>query len=312
MLDELPLLGFGLPIAGSWAQPDNVGRIARRAEACGYAALWSFQRLLYPVAGDLPPSHVSVLDSAVALAYAAAQTERIGLGTATICALLTPPLLLAKTMASLDVLSRGRLTVGLGLGWMPEEFTAASVSLERRGARMDEYLRCLQTLWTEDPVEFDGEFYSVPRSHVAPSPVQLPHPPLLLGGAAPAALRRAGRLAQGWIGSSGHDVSTIGASVQLVRDGAITSGRDPNALRIVVRGVPDLLDADGGARRRPLQGTREQVMEDLVALRAEGVTEVFFDLNLSPGIGDPNSDPEAAFEEAERVLEAFAPATSAR
>lgn len=311
VIDELPLLGFGLPVSGSWARPDTISRVARRAETLGYATLWTFQRLLYPVASDLPLSHLSVHDSAVALAYAAAQTERIGLGTATICALLTPPSLLAKTMASLDVLSHGRLTVGLGLGWMPEEYAVAGVPLERRGARMEEYLRCLRTVWTEDPVEFKGEFYSVPRSHVAPLPVQRPHPPLLLGGAAPPALRRAGRLGQGWIGSSGQDLSTIGASIQLVRYGATTAGRDPDTLRIVVRGVPDLLEIDGDERRRPLQGTREQVLDDLVALRAKGVTEVFFDLNLSPRVGSPNADREAASDYAERVLEAFAPAAEA-
>ena len=157
-----------------------------------------------------------------------------------------------------------------------------------------------------------GEFYSVPRSHVAPSPVQRPHPPLLLGGAAPAALRRAGRLGQGWIGSTGQDLSKIGESIQLVRYGATTAGRDPDALRIVLRGVPDLLEIDGDARRRPLQGTREQVVDDLVALRAKGVTEVFFDLNLSPRVGSPNADREAAADYAERVLEAFAPAAEAR
>lgn len=311
VIDERPLLGFGLPISGSWAQPAMIGRIARRAETLGYNALWTFQRLLYPVASDLPPSHLSVHDSAVALAYAAAQTERIGLATATICAPLTPPALLAKTMASLDVLSSGRLTVGLGLGWMPEEYTAAGVPPERRGARMEEYLRCLRALWTDDPVEFEGEFYRIPRSHVAPSPVQRPHPPLLLGGAAPAALRRAGRLGQGWIGSSASDLSRIGASVQLVRDGARIAGRDPDALRIVVRVVPELVDANGAERRRPFQGTRDQVLDDLVALRAKGVTEVFFDLNLSPRVGFPSADREAAFDYAERVLDTFAPAAAA-
>ena len=279
-----PLLGFGLPVSGSWATPETIRRIARRAEALGYASLWTFQRVLYPATGELGPSHRSVLDPVVALALVAGQTERIRLGTATICAPFTAPALLAKALTSLDVLSGGRLTAGLGMGWMPQEYAAAGVPYERRGARMDEYLRCLEALWTQDPVEFAGEFYTVPRSHVGPRPVQRPHPPVLLGGAAAPALRRAGRLAQGWICSSQHDLTDLGASIETVRDGARGAGRDPDALQIVVR--------------RPLQGTREQVLEELAQLRALGVTEVFLDLNFSPDV---------TLEYAERVLEAFAP-----
>ena len=189
---DLPLLGFGLPVAGSWATPDTMRRVARRAEELGYASLWTFQRVLYRVDGELDPLHRSVHDSVVALAHVAGHTDRIGLGTATLCAPFTAPAMLAKTMASLDVLSGGRLTVGLGSGWLPQEYAAAGVPFQRRGARMEEYLRCLQALWTQDPVEFDGEFYTVPRSHLGPLPVQRPHPPVLLGGTAAPALRRAG------------------------------------------------------------------------------------------------------------------------
>jgi probable F420-dependent oxidoreductase len=214
----------------------------------------------------------SALDPVLPLAYAAGHTERIRLGTATVCAPFTAPALLAKAMTTLDVLSDGRVTVGLGMGWMPEEYAAAGVPFERRGARMDEYLRCLEALWTQDPVEFAGEFYTVPRSHVRPRPVQRPHPPVLLGGTAAPALRRAGRLAQGWIAGSTHDIAGLRASIETVRGAA----RDPDALQIVVR--------------RTVDGMRE--LEELATL---GVSEVILDLNLSPGAHD-----------AERVLEAFA------
>jgi probable F420-dependent oxidoreductase len=306
---DLPLLGFGLPVTGSWATPDTMRRIARRAEELGYASLWTFQRLLYPADGEPDPSLRPVHDPVVALAHVAGHTDRIGLGTATICAPFTAPALLAKSLASLDVMSGGRLTVGIGMGWMPQEYAAAGVPFERRGARLEEYVRCLQALWTQDPVEFDGEFYRVPRSHVGPPPVQRPHPPVLLGGAAAPALRRAGRLAQGWIASSRQDLTRIGPCVEMVRDGAREAGRDPQALRILVRGVVDLVDADAGRRHRPLHGTREQVLDDLVTLRAQGVTEVFFDLNLSPRVGFPDVDRDAALDYAERVLVAFAPRT---
>jgi probable F420-dependent oxidoreductase len=277
---DLPRVGFGLPVSGSWATPDTIRRIARRAEELGYASLWTFQRVLNPVGGALGPAHESVLDPVLPLAHVAAYTEKIRLGTATICAPFTAPALLAKTLTSLDVLSGGRLTAGLGMGWLPQEYAAAGVPYERRGARMDEYLRCLEALWTQDPVEFAGEFYAVPRSHVGPKPVQTPHPPVLLGGAAKPALRRAGRLAQGWIAGSGQDLTSLGASIDTVRTGAREAGRDPDALQIVVR--------------RTLEGMRATSLEELAA---QGVTEVILDLNLSPGGG---GDPD-------RVLEAFAP-----
>ena len=299
-------------------------RVARRAEELGYASLWTFQRVLYPVQGGLDPafdaahnptarpaddaSYRAVHDPLLPLAYVAGHTERIGLGTATVCAPFTAPALLAKSLATLDHLSSGRLTVGLGIGWLPHEYAASGVPFERRGARMEEYLRCLHALWTQDPVEFAGEFYTVPRSHTGLLPVQRPHPPVLVGGAAPTALRRAGRLAQGWISSSRQDLGRIGESVALVREGARDAGRDPDAVRILVRSLVELVDKDPGRDRRPLHGTREQVLDDLAGLRVRGVTEAFFDLNFSPRVGSPDVDAGDATAYAEHVLEALAPA----
>jgi alkanesulfonate monooxygenase SsuD/methylene tetrahydromethanopterin reductase-like flavin-dependent oxidoreductase (luciferase family) len=168
------------------------------------------------------------------------------------------------------------------MGWLPQEYAAAGVPYARRGARMDEYLRCLEALWTQDPVEFAGEFYTVPRSHVGPPPVQRPRPPVLVGGTAAPALRRAGRLAQGWIASSQQDLATLAASIETVRAAARAVGREP---QIVMR--------------RTLNGTRDEVLEELAQLRAQGVTEVILDLNLSAQTPD--------VEYAEGVLDAFAP-----
>jgi probable F420-dependent oxidoreductase len=312
LANDLPLLGFGLPVSGRWATPDTICLTARRAEDLGYVSLWTFQRVLNPAAHPLGAAHQSVLDPVVALAYVAGHTDRIRLGTATVCAPFTAPALLAKTLTSLDVVSGGRLTVGLGMGWLPQEYAAAGVPYERRGERLDEYLRCLVALWTQDPVEFAGKFYTVPRSQVGPPPVQRPHPPLLLGGAVAPALRRAGRLAEGWICSSQQDLSNLGASIETVRNGAREAGRDPEGVRIVVRGVVDLLDDDPGGQRRPLQGTREQVLDDLAALRRRGVTEVLLDLNLSPRVQLPDVDAGEALEYAERVLDAFGPVNVSR
>jgi probable F420-dependent oxidoreductase len=320
---DLPLLGFGLPVSGSWATPATMLHVARRAETLGYAALWTFQRVLRPVDGGLDPSfdaqqnpaarpaddpsYHAVHDPLAPLAFVAGHTERIGLGTATVCAPFTAPALLAKSAATLDVLSGGRLVLGLGIGWLPHEYAAAGVPFARRGARMDEYLRCLHALWTQDPVEFAGEFYTVPRSHTGLPPVQRPHPPVLLGGAAPEALRRAGRLAQGWISSTRQDPASLAAAVEVVRAGAREAGRDEDAVRILVRAVVELLD-DEPAARAPFTGTREQVLDDLAGLKGQGATEVFVDLNFAPRVGSPHVDHDAAADYAEQVLEALAPA----
>lgn len=302
-----PLLGFGLPVSGRWATRETVVRVARRAEELGYASLWAYQRTLWPADGRLGPSHRSVLDPVVALALAAGHTERIGLGTATVCAPFTAPALLASTMASLDVVSGGRLTVGVGMGWLPEEHVAAGVPMERRGARFEEYLRCLLALWTQEPVDFAGEFYTVPRSFLSPSPVQRPHPPVLVGGSAEPALRRAGRLAQGWVASSQLDLGTLSRCVEIVRDGAVEAGRDPRAVRILVRVVPELVDEDPGPARAPFRGTAEQMRADVEMLAAQGATEVLLDLNLSPRVGTPDVEERQALAHAERLLEELAP-----
>ena len=259
------MLGFGLPVSGSWATPETMSHVARRAEELGYASLWTFQRVLTPVGVELGPAHRSVHDSIVALAYIAGHTDRIGLGTATLCAPFTAPAVLAKAMTSLDVLSGGRLTVGLGSGWLPQEYAAAGVPFERRGARMEEYLRCLQALWTQDPVEFDGEFYTVPRSHVGPPPVQRPHPPVLLGGTAAPALapRRAARP-----GLDRQQPPRPHRDRRGRRDGARRRARRPGATRrpcgSSCAAVVDLVDDD--PRRQSdghCSGTREQVLDDL-------------------------------------------------
>ena len=295
-------VGFGLPVSGAWATPENVVTVARHAEELGYSTLWSFQRLLVPIEETMAPVYASVLDPVVALAFAAGVTHRTGLGTAIVNAPFLPPVVLAKQLATLDVLSRGRLLAGLGLGWIPEEFTAAGVSYPRRGDRMEEYLRCLDALWGPDPVAFDGEFYQVPAARVRPKPVQRPRPPVLLGGSAPRALERAGRLADGWISASRFPLDQLSAAIGAVRDGAEKAGRDADALRQVCRGVVVV-----GPRKRPLTGTLDEIRADLPGLAAQGVTEVFVDLNFDPAVGHPDADPRAALRHALTVLDALAP-----
>jgi probable F420-dependent oxidoreductase len=302
-------VGFGLPVSGAWATPDNISRFGAMAEASGYSSLWTFQRLLVPEGSAMEPVYRSVLDPIAALGYAAAVTSRIRLGVAVINAPYVSPGYLAKQAASVDVLSEGRFDLGLGLGWMPEEFAMTGAPMERRGARTAEYVRALRAIWGEQPAEFSGEFYTVPRGTVLPRPVQPGGPPVLLGGTAPVALRRVGRIADGWVTSSRADLSRISESVRIVHDAAEAAGRDPSALRIICRGVIrwGQPTPDDAGERRLLSGDAEQIRADLVSLGEQGVTEVFCDLNWDPLIGAPDADPAAAADRAATILASLAP-----
>src|ERR1700754_3935908 len=169
-------IGLGAPVSGAWASPENLARVATEAEELGYESLWTLQRLLVGVDQDLPPVYSSVLDPVAALAFAAARTARIRLGIAIINLPFVSPVYLAKQAATLDVLSSGRLDLGLGVGWSPVEFTASGASMAGRGSRTVEYVQVLRTLWADEVSEFDGEFYTVPPGRMFPKPVQRPGP----------------------------------------------------------------------------------------------------------------------------------------
>jgi alkanesulfonate monooxygenase SsuD/methylene tetrahydromethanopterin reductase-like flavin-dependent oxidoreductase (luciferase family) len=154
-------IGFGAPVSGSWATPANQIEIAQRAEALGFASLWTFSRILYPDAPPeqrLAPPYRSVHDPLAVAAFLAGVSSRVRLGLAVVNLPYYAPLVLAKSLTSIDVLSEGRLDAGLGLGWSPDEFAAVGVDLARRGARAEEFLACLRAIWADDPVEFSGEF----------------------------------------------------------------------------------------------------------------------------------------------------------
>ncbi|MHB2024205.1 MAG: TIGR03619 family F420-dependent LLM class oxidoreductase [Mycobacteriales bacterium] len=301
-----PLLGFALPVSGSWATRENVEVIARQAEEAGYASLWTFQRLLHPAGANWDPVYHSVTDPLITLAYAAALTRRPRLGVAVVNLPFYSPVVLSKQLTTLDLVSDGRLDVGLGLGWAPEEFQAAGVDMARRGARAEEFLRALAATWEPEVSEFAGEFYRVPPSRIEPKPVARPHPPVLLGAASEPALRRAGRLADGWISSSRADLSRISQSIEIVRDAAREVGRDPDRLRFVVRGVV-MVRPGGRSDRRPLSGSLEEIRSDLPVLAEAGVGELFVDLNFDPEIGSPSADARESMRRAQQVLTALAP-----
>jgi probable F420-dependent oxidoreductase len=301
------LTGFALPVSGSWATPPNCLRIARRAEALGYTSLWTFQRLLSPMgAGDMPaldPQYRSVHDPLALLAYVAGHTTTARLGVAVVNMPYYAPIVLAKLLTTLDHVSGGRLDAGLGIGWLAPELEAVGMTTAQRGARAEDYLRCLRAVWTDDIVDYRGDFYRVPRCRVDPKPVQQPHPPVLLGGGTDAALRRAGRTADGWISSSRADLAAIGTSIATVRHGATEAGRNPDGLRFICRGVVKVRRG----QRAPLVGTLDEIRSDLSELAAKGVTETFVDLNFDPEIGSPDADPGESMRRAEDVLEALAP-----
>ncbi|WP_327582786.1 TIGR03619 family F420-dependent LLM class oxidoreductase [Nonomuraea sp. NBC_00507] len=292
-------IGFAVPQSGPWATPENMRRIAVRAEELGYHDLWTFQRLLYPVGHPMGPTYRSVHDPIATLAHLSGVTGRIGLAVAVINAYV-PPVLLAKQLATLQTLSGGRLTAGIGLGWLPEEFEASGVGIERRGRRGEEFVEVLRKAWTDDVVDHEGEFYRVPPAHIDPKPVPGP-PPILLGGTAEVALRRAARLADGWVSSSREDLSAIAGRVELITSALAESGRDAAAFRFVCRGVTQVRDDAG----RPLTGPYDKIRRDLDELAAAGVTDVFHDLNFDHEI--VTADPKEAMRRAEEALEALAP-----
>lgn len=301
------LLGCAVPISGSWATPESCAEIAELAEELGYGSLWTFQRLLAPLNADgshrLDPQYRRVHDPIALLAYLAARTASPRLGLAVVDTPFYSPIVLAKMLTTIDHLSDGRLDVGLGLGWMSEEFEAAGAEMDHRGARMEDFVACLRAIWTEDVVEYEGPYFAVPRSSVDPKPLQRPHPPILFGGTADGALRRAGTLGAGWISGSRADPAAFAPSIGIVRDAAVASGRDPDELRLVCRAVVKERKGERGF----LTGSLAEIREDLTVLERVGMTEAFVDLNFDPQVASPDANPSASVRHARRVLEALAP-----
>jgi len=294
-------LGFALPISGPWATPDNIVSVAKDAEAHGFRGLWSFQRWLAD--DSLAGVYQSVLDPMILLGYAAAVTTRARLGLAIVNGPFYSPVAIAKQFAALDVLSGGRLDGGVGLGWSAAEYTAAGVPMEHRGKRFDEWLDCLDVLLSGEDVSFDGTYYQVPPSRIAPRPVQRPRPPVLIGGTAPRALRRAGTRGDGWVSSSRASMDEVRDAVRTVRGAAEKAGKPADAVRCVVRGVTKPQDATLDGERPNLAGSLEQIREDLATYSAAGVDEVFLDLNFdSERVGNPSADPSVGMELAARLM----------
>ena len=302
-------LGWALPVAGAWATAENQARTAQHAERLGYSGLWVLQRLLYALEpkGPYPPlpnqpwpkMFESVMDPIVALSYVAGQTSRIRLGTSVLIMPYYSPILLAKQLATLDQLSGGRLDVGLGLGWSEDEFDASGVSFKERGRRGDEFLRCLKAIWTEDVVEFHGDFYHVPRSRVLPKPRQKPHPPITIGGYSDVVINRAVNLGDGFNGGN-MPLSEVRPLIARIRAAADKAGRDPASLHVVCRGSFRVQDTPQGPDRRALWGTLAEIREDIQRYAEAGLTELFLEGNFTLA--------DAPIERALDVMDTLAPA----
>lgn len=194
---------------GADVSPEGLARRGRAAEAAGFESLWVGDHVVVPAvepgssaATTVTGAHVEDLrlEALIALTYLAAQTTTVRLGIGVIVVPQREPLTLAKQLASLDVLSGGRVIFGIGVGWLESELRALGVSMAERGARTDEYLAAMRAIWSGSPASYSGRFVSFENMVAVPPPLQQPHPPIVVGGYAPGALRRAIEQAHGWFG----------------------------------------------------------------------------------------------------------------
>jgi probable F420-dependent oxidoreductase len=250
---------FGLAFASSIAiDHASSMEICRRAEAAGFESLWGGEHVILPSTiessypytedGKIPAQpDTPIPDPLIWLAFAAAAAPTMRLGT---CILIVPqrnPLILAKELATLDQVSGGKVELGLGVGWLQEEFDALGVPWERRGARNDEYIEAMRTLWSGPEVEFHGEFVDFPRVTCSPRPVQ-PTIPILVGGDSDVAIRRAARLADGYFPGEG-DVDRLAGLIQRVRRAAEDAGRDPDTIEINAMFSTQMTDPEAGVEK---------------------------------------------------------------
>ncbi len=284
-------LGFNLPQIGPAASPEAIVRVAKRAEELGYDSVWVTERLLWPSEpqtpypaspdGSLPEVYKTVFDPLGSLTWVAGHTSRIGLGTSVLDMPYYNPVMLARRLTTLDVLSGGRLRLGLGLGWSQDEFDAVGASMKGRGKRADEFISVLKAIWTTDPVEFQGEFYQVPKSIILPKPVQKPHPPIYLAAFSPGALKRAATMANGW-NPGGVPLDGMKEMTEGLKGMAQQAGRDPAEVEVVVRANFNMTEEPMGDQRPIFYGSAEQIKADIAATREIGAAELFFDPTFSP------------------------------
>lgn len=211
---------------GACSEPETASRVARLAEGVGFESLWAGEHVVLPDPRE-PPSPMEpqdrILDPIIALTFLAAQTQRVRLGTGIIILPQRNPLVLAKEIASLDVLSRGRFIFGVGVGYLEPEFRALGIPFAARGARTDEYLAAMRAIWGEEQPAYQGQFIQFANVQAHPHPVQQPGPPIVVGGRSPGAYRRAVEQGHGWYGFS----MSLNATARALDDLRVAASRYP-------------------------------------------------------------------------------------
>jgi probable F420-dependent oxidoreductase len=255
-------IGLHVPQVGPPANTENVVAFAKAVDDAGYDGIWVFDHVVlqkdqqskYPYSPDgklgFPPT-MDFLEPLTQLAYLAAVTTRARLGTSVLVLPMRQPVLHAKIMATIDALSVGRFVLGAGVGWWEQEFEVLSVPFEKRGRRMDESLQLVRALWTDEWVNFKGDFYEAVDWTCNPKPVSEGRPhggntiPIWLGGESDGQVRRVGKYAEGWLATP-LSLAALDDKWALAREEAEKAGRDPDALKISLEGAgvlaPDTLD----------------------------------------------------------------------
>ena len=285
--------GFYLPTRGGLATRAAITAMARVGEASGFHSAMIADHIVFPVesrsrypysVSGQHPSHGDALEQLSMVNFVAALTERLRIVTSVLILPYRNPVLTAKMLATADVLSDGRITVGVGVGWLEEEFAALGTApFHRRGAVSDEYLEILMKLWQTSPASHKGRFYSFDEIRCEPPPIQTPHPPIWVGGHSQAALRRAAKYGNGW-----HPVGAIAAvplpPAEMVQKLAElkrlteAQGRDFSALTISYKApLYDVALADADGARRPFSGAPGQIAQDIQNFAEIGVHELIFD-----------------------------------
>jgi len=226
---------------GVCVDPAIAAQVATSAEAAGFDSIWAGEHVVLPEPQAPPsplPAHTPMLDPAVALSFVAAHTKKVRLGTGIIILPQRNPLVLAKELATLDVLSGGRLTFGIGIGYLKAEFDAIGAPFEKKGPRTEEYLKAMLAMWTMEKPEYRGEFVSFGGINAMPRPAQKPHPEIVFGGHTNEAYSRAARLAQGWYGFA-LDHNGTAKCLEGLKKACAQTGRRFDELQISVTPLVD-------------------------------------------------------------------------
>lgn len=254
-------LGIMYANAGPFALPEHLETLARSAEETGFESLFAVEHVAVPAGyesrypysdtGRMPaPENVPIPDPIVSLAYAAAVSRTLRLGTGIVILPQRHPIYVAKEIASLDVYSRGRALFGVGIGWLAEEFAALGVPFDERAARTEESIQAIRALWRPGPQSFEGRFFRFAPVESNPKPVQEPGVPILVGGHVPAAARRAARLGDGFFPAR-QTPESLAKLLSVLRDECGKTGRDPGGIELTA-GV-DQLDLDTARRFQELR-----------------------------------------------------------